>query len=477
MLRTQENTLSMQFRHINNRSMLWNLLRETYGTQSLIGFEEQFEKIVEGIANAASNFINLIEMNKACVATSANNINPYRRDKGDAERIAPPKDTRQVSKLNSNFAKKQDEFNNLINDPKPSEINFEVTEKQNFNGNISDLMSQQQSERNSDMMEITQTYNKRNAQNWINNEVPPPLSIGHNDKTPQVTVDPLPPQRRVTFNLPNTEGTQPTMLMPRGRARSPPPPPKVPEPVNSSFLHKLKKISHNDKSKINVMTPYKIEDGSMFFSDFDNLIKSFCVSKLFIHNATVRTENALKQVIESRLSDDLFLLCDIGINQRPMKNGVLLFKKNDNAREVCYESTEFIEVAENIKEMALTFSNKNNEQLDLSPSLDVELFVKGRSLHIKSQDHMSFYDNKFGYIVLKDGLLGVGEKILINNDITTVIGTCLINKQEDFYHLMDTDMLSGKEHNCAIVKWNVDNRGKLPTIHRLPTLRVVSTTG
>jgi hypothetical protein len=226
-----------------------------------------------------------------------------------------------------------------------------------------------------------------------------------------------------------------------------------------------------------VMTPYKIEDGSMFFSDFDNLIKSFCVSKLFIHNATVRTENALKQVIESRLSDDLFLLCDIGINQRPMKNGVLLFKKNDNAREVCYESTEFIEVAENIKEMALTFSNKNNEQLDLSPSLDVELFVKGRSLHIKSQDHMSFYDNKFGYIVLKDGLLGVGEKILINNDITTVIGTCLINKQEDFYHLMDTDMLSGKEHNCAIVEWGVDNRGKLPSIHRLPTLRVVSIPG
>ena len=103
MLRTQENTLSMQFRHINNRSMLWNLLRETYGTQSLIGFEEQFEKIVEGIANAASNFINLIEMNKACVATSANNINPCRRDKGDVERIAPPKDTRQVSKLNSNL--------------------------------------------------------------------------------------------------------------------------------------------------------------------------------------------------------------------------------------------------------------------------------------------------------------------------------------------------------------------------------------
>ena len=74
---------------------------------------------------------------------------------------------------------------------------------------------------------------------------------------------------------------------------------------------------------------------------------------------------------------------------------------------------------------------------------------------------------------MKKGLLNVGEKILINNDVTTVIGTCLINKQEDFYHLMDTDMSSEITHNCAIVEWNVDNRGKLPTIHRLPTLRMV----
>ena len=192
-----------------------------------------------------------------------------------------------------------------------------------------------------------------------------------------------------------------------------------------------------------------------------------------MRNDTVRTKNILGQTIERKVGDELILLCDVGINGRMKKNGVILCKKNDTSSEVCYESTQQVEAPQHIKEMTLTFSNKNNEGLDLSPALDIQFFIKGRSLHIKSQDHMTFYDNKFGYIVLKEGLLRVGEKLLINNDVAAVIGTCLINKQEDFYHLMDTDMLSGNEHNCAIVEWNVDNRGKLPTIHCLPTLRMV----
>jgi hypothetical protein len=221
------------------------------------------------------------------------------------------------------------------------------------------------------------------------------------------------------------------------------------------------------------MTPYKIEDSTMFFSDFDNSMTSFLLSTLFLQNNTLRTKNVLGQTIERKIADELILFCDIGINGRMKRNGVMLCKKNNTTHEVCYESTECVEAPQHIKEMTLTFSNKNNEELDLSPALDVQFFIKGRSLHIKSQDHMTFYDNKFGYIVLKEGSLSVGEKILINNDVTTVMGTCLINKKEEFYHLIDTDMLSENEHNCAIVEWNVDNRGKLPTIHRLPTLRMI----
>ena len=483
MLKRQDNALSIQFGHMNNRILLWGLLQDNYGSESLTGFKDIFDNIIEAISSQSNNYANLIEMNRAFLGTAATNVNKYvqdraRRDNVGIERMLPPQNTRSPSKLNNNFIKKQDEFKDLMNDDKPTNIDFTVTEKGDFTGKLSDLMSKQLSERNSDMMQIAQTYNKKEAQHWFNNEVPPPLSISNNDKTEQISVDVIPTQKRVSFNLQNTDATHPSMLMPRGRIPSPPPPALSPSSKKSSFLHKLKKAPVEPinpvNSKIKAMTPYKIEDNTMFFSDFDNLIKSFCVSKLFIHNATVRTENTLKQAMESKLSDELFLLCDIGINQRMKKNGLLLFKKNDNAREVCYESTEFVEVAQNIKEMTLTFSNKNNEQLNLSPPLEVCYFVKGRALHIKAQEHMHFYDNKFGYIVLDlGGRLEVGEKILINTDVVSVIGTCLIHQQDEYYHLMDTDMLSEKEHNCAIVEWSVDNRGKLPRIHRLPTLRVV----
>ena len=479
MMRRQETVDPRQFKHMDNRTLLWGLLQENYGAESLTGFKEIFDNIVESIAHQSSRYPNLIEMNRSFLATAATNINKYvqdksRRDKIGIERMRAPQETRRVSNLNNNFIKKQDEFKDLINDDAPANIDFTVTEKGDFTSKISDLMSKQLSERNADMMQITQKYNKKEAQNWLNNEVPPPLSI---DKTREaaVAVDVIPAQKHVTFNLQDNNATHPSMLMPRGRARSPPPPPS---PKKTSFLQKLKKTTAEPVGEANeqtqVMTPYKIEDSTMFFSDFNNLIRSFSVSKLFLHNHTVRTKNVLGQIIERKIADELILLCDIGINGRMKRNGVMLSKKNNTAREVCYESTEYVEAPQHIKEMTLTFSNKNNEGLDLSPALDIQFFIIGRSLHIKSQDHMTFYDNKFGYIVLKEvGSLGVGEKILINNDVTTVIGTCLINKQDDFYHLMDTNMLSENEHNCAIVEWNVDNRGKLPIIHRLPTLRMI----
>lgn len=479
MLKPQRNILSGEFTHMNNRTLLWGLLQDNFGAESLTGFKEVFDNIVNVIAQQSSNYANLIEMNRSFLATAATNINKHvqdkaRRDKIGIERMRTPQETRRVSNLNNKYIKKQDEFKGLINDDPPPNIDFTVTEKGDFTGRLSDLMSKQLSDRSSDMMHITQTYNKKDAERWFNNEVPPPLSI---DKTREaaVAVDMIPTKKHVTFNLQDNNATHPSMLMPRGRAQSPPPPPS---PKKTSFLEKLKKttIESHEASRDNtkVMTPYKIEDGVMFFSDFDKSITSFSLSSLFLQNNTTRTNNVLGQIIERKVGDELVLLCDIGMNGRMKKNGVLLCKKNDTPREVCYESTECVEASQHINEMTLTFSNKNNESLDLSPAIDLHFFIKGRALHIKSQDHMNFYDNKFGYVVLKGGLLDVGEKILINNDVTTVIGTCLINKQDDFYHLMDTDMLSEKEHNCAIVEWNVDNRGKLPTIHRLPTLRVVT---
>ena len=63
---------------------------------------------------------------------------------------------------------------------------------------------------------------------------------------------------------------------------SPPPPPTSSPSARDSFLQKLKKIpeesSNVAKNNVKVLTPYKIEDGSMFFTDFDNSMTSFLLS-------------------------------------------------------------------------------------------------------------------------------------------------------------------------------------------------------
>ena len=176
MMRRQETVDPRQFKHMNNRTLLWSLLQDNYGAESLTGFKEIFDNIVEAIANQSSNYTNLIEMNRSFLSTAASNINKYvqdrdRRDKIGIERMRAAQKTRQVSNLNNNFIKKQNEFKDLINDDKPSNIDFTVTEKGDFTGKLSDLMSKQLSDRSTDMMHITQTYNKKEAEKWFNNKV------------------------------------------------------------------------------------------------------------------------------------------------------------------------------------------------------------------------------------------------------------------------------------------------------------------
>ena len=50
--------------------MLWNVLRDNYGTNHLHKFEEKFEEVINKIANISSRFGDLIEMNKACILES-----------------------------------------------------------------------------------------------------------------------------------------------------------------------------------------------------------------------------------------------------------------------------------------------------------------------------------------------------------------------------------------------------------------------
>ena len=459
MLRSVESSLTLEFKHITNRSMLWNVLRDNYGDKHLYKFEEKFEDVINKIATLSSRFGGLIEMNKACILESSKRLqehikniqehvkNMQKRDMPDIERIRPPMDTRTASNLNKKFNKKQSEFNSAFTDETPQQLNFKVTQEHEIHEELGNLMNRQLSQRNNDIRNITKGYNRTDAENWINNEVPPPLTIDDNTR-PNVKVDVIAPQKRVTF-------------------ADPPPPP--------SFISKLKrKATDTSQSatpaniKTILVTPDKVENNIFYFNDIAASATSFCMSKVFLFNSTIVNINALNQRIIKKISDDPYLFCKININRRINKKNILLVQKYHHGDDVYFASDEKISVSKNIRELEVTFYNRNNEQLGLMPILDIAYFIKGSELHIKGEKNLPFFDNKYRYIILNNNeLLLVGEKILINNDLVTILGTCSLTIQDNYYHLENVDI--GKKHNCSIVEWGIDIRGQTPTIYRAPT--------
>ena len=449
MLRSEEPSLTLEFKHITNRSMLWNLLRDNYGDNQLYKFEEKFEEVINKIATLSSRFGGLIEMNKACILESSKRLqehikNVQKHDMSKIEGVRPPMNTRTLSNLNKKFNKKQNEFSNVYTNKAPPQLNFKVTKEHEIYEEVGNLMTRQLSQRNNDIRNITKEYNRKDATNWINNEVPPPLTI---DKNAHVKVDIIGPQKRVTFA----------------------------DPPRPSFISKLKRKSTDvpqSTTQPNINTilviPDKIENNIFYFYDIADFATSFCISKVFLFNSTIVNVNAFNQQIIKKISDDPYLFCKMTINKRINNNNILLVQKYHHDNDVYFASDEKISVSKNIKELEVTFYNRNNEQLGLMPILDITYFIKGSELRIKGEENLPFFDNKYRYILLNnDELLLVGEKILINNNMVTILGTCSLTIKDNYYHLENIDI--GGKHNCSIVEWSTDVRGQIPTIYRAPT--------
>ena len=447
----------MSFNSQQNRAMVWGLLSENYGTENLTYFQNEFENIIQNIHTNSNNYSNLTEMNKDLLSRSSKHLmdaaQKTRRDKLGIERMGAAINTRAVSTLNSSFKEREQSFKHMMERDKPNEINFADTKSHEFNGKLNDLMSQQLSERASDMANITQGYNTKDAQQWINQKAPP-LTIDH-DKPAQVKIDVLTPKKRVTFQ----EST----------------------PEYNSFLTKMKKTTrasidsrspHKNHNAIisrstKILSPDKIENNTYYFNSVMRNVNEFSILKVFFHNAALSHTNKLGQHIVKKLEDEIFLLCKITMNEKVNQGEILLLKKFQDDVDVVYSSDEQISVPRMITSVAMTFLNRNDEQLLISPLLPVQHFFKGGLLNIKSDKQKSFHDNQYCYIILKDDLLLIGEKILINNDKVIVLGSCKINVHEGNYHLEDIE--KKENHNCAIIEWEVNHLGKIPSIYRAPT--------
>ena len=148
-----------------NMQLIWNILEEKYkGKMDNTSFKQDFQMLKRRIGSSYSEFKNLIQMNKLFLMECSKLLE-----------TKPSKD----SVFKKNLKNKEDEFKKMMNKDAPPNIDFTSVPKGDLDGNVGDLYSKHMQERSVDIANIAKGYNIQNAQHWINNEVPPPLSIDH----------------------------------------------------------------------------------------------------------------------------------------------------------------------------------------------------------------------------------------------------------------------------------------------------------
>jgi len=452
-----------------NRVLIWNILKENYGEGILYNFQNTFDDLINRIMQHKSQFSNLVEMNKALVLECSKLL---KQDEAKTSRTTKvisqnndmldmgrsyPLAAKPKKSLGERLTDKQNEFNEMMQRELPPQIDFKDIQQHDYDGKISDLMSKQMSERNLDMQKIVTQYDPNAAKNWINNEAPPLLTIDH-DKTAKIKTEKIAPRKKVTFKEDNflNRMKKNTVL----RVASPPPVSKIASPRRHE-----KYIS---------IYPNKIENNILYFEKGLDFPKKLCISKLVLYNGNLVNTNCLQQKIITKISDHPFIFCNVNINGKIKRDNILLTRKSSDDIYVIYESDEDIDIKERVNTFDIVVFDKNNNSLMLSDILDITYFFRGQQLNINDETQNVFKDNKLSYIMMDDNNLKVGEKILINTELVTVIGSCtVVVKEEKTFHLESIDM--DIPHNCAIIEWNVDYMGKTPTIMRVPLLRMLMT--
>jgi len=187
----------------SNAKLIFHLLNDNYGDKmkTYPNFVTIFKQMMGNIHVAKSGSSNLIEMNKILLSECSRLLNdtlvktpPTERHYDSppkppsfqkllkTEQFEPIKSDKQAKKLfRSRLDERVKEFKSFSESDVPAKLNFEVEalNTSNFTKDVKDLHAKMMSERSFDMHKITQDYNQKDAQEWINNEVPPTLKIDH----------------------------------------------------------------------------------------------------------------------------------------------------------------------------------------------------------------------------------------------------------------------------------------------------------
>ena len=426
-----------------NIEMIWNILQENFRDKmDNIIFKEQFQTLKRQISTKQNKFKNLIEMNKHFLM--------------ECSKILQTTNTR-LSAFENTLRNKEDEFNKMMEKKVPKTIDFECTPSDEFDTNVGELYSQQMTGRQKDLDSITKKYNIKKAEDWINNEVPPPLAIDHNTPRAVETIttvkrDPPRVPKRVSFRTPLE---------------------------NNTFLDKLKKGGNKKLSKQDLkpsirqnvyMNGDKIQDNKIIFFHTMEDIKKLTLTKLLMPNITKQFTNVLGQIYTQRLGDEPILLYKICINDSIEKKNLLLVKKSDNDKVILYETDETIEINDSVNSIEISLFTRDNIPYTIPSFIEIQYFLRASQLTINNQDNNNFSKDIYCYLIFKDSIFFPGEKVKVKDKEVPILGTCRITVGQGKSVLEDVDPLNWRKHNCSIIEWSGEDIRIIRDKHRIPRL-------
>ena len=620
--------MTSHFMSRENAQLIYHLLNDNFGDKlrASPNFSRTLQMVMKKIYITKGATLNLMEMNKILLVECSKLLNGKKLFAAEIQTPVKPikSDKKEKESFNSRLKERVKDFKSYT-DPVPTAVNFQITatDESDYDRSVKDLHSRALSERALDVHNITRKYNANSAQEWINNEVPPPLKIDHSSAT-EVESELLDFGKRVTFKEPvddrggedlnravdlfpnqkqghiaidrvmpklrpvrrhrkkrenssynpnefstrsrseneripspvlpspereilsNEKSLMPGVLAPpqpghappisddrpawaeapsslapppiqrpiserlstppvaRAPERRPSPPPPLPAPTplgqqqqafavennpavaaavklppsaprtitgTSDFLSKLKK----QKKKSSVcIRPNEVRENSMVFTHDFGQITNIQVSKLFLTNVHERYQNALEQNVTKSLSDEPFLVYSININRNVGRKNLLFIKKSFDERSVYYETDHTEQITTPIKHLKLTLFNKNSEPLNIPSLLKIDNKLKGGELEVKDTNNQHFCNDKYTYIMFQGENLYANEKVVINNELVTILGSCLIELNIDKYELLDVDCDNWGKHNYCIIEWDGSDIESVQHVSRVPVVNFMT---
>ena len=70
--------------------------------------------------------------------------------------------------------------------------------------------------------------------------------------------------------------------------------------------------------------------------------------------------------------------------------------------------------------------------------------------------------------------LYANEKVVINNELVTILGSCLIELNIDKYELLDVDCDNWGKHNYCIIEWDGSDIESVQHVSRVPVVNFMT---